>query len=171
MNTKTDTGINKTECKEIQTRKDFFDTMFMLLRSKKQTFKQLCVFNEQSKDYCYCFEGLIGLALGGKPISSNMMTLPENVCIKTDYYGKTVQDIKVFTGTIYSHLYNKYLPEVIATSQLIKLKDELKLTEIQLDKLQTIDPLWDWWDLNDYIQLNFIQFKLLLRDIYSNYGT
>lgn len=156
---------------ESMSREDFFNMLFMLLRTKKQTFKHLCVFNKESKDYCYCFEGIIALALGGEPLYYNIMELPQDICvIKSEERQELIQHTNVFTDILYPHLYDKYLPETVKSTYLIKLRDKLKLTKTQLDKLytKTSTDTWDWWDLNDYLQLNFIQFKLLLREIYND---
>lgn len=148
-------------------RYQFFQALYKLLRKEKQAFKDLAVYNKHTDSYCFCIEGLIALALEGEVVTTVHGFTQIKVPRETTNASDTVQYI-CYDTILPSGVYRRFLPSVIEVEFLLSHRDKLELSEAQIKCLPE-RPSLDWWELNDKIQLNFIQFKILLREVYKVY--
>lgn len=138
---------------------DFYRKVFELLDTEEQGFQRLVDFYGTESKYCYCFEGIIGLALGctiGLIHKFPRVTLPENL-VAND--GRTE-----FAHILEPSLYIEFLPSRIESNLLINLSDKLELDTNQLNQINK--PYFNWYELNDEVRLTFYQFKILIQELY-----
>jgi hypothetical protein len=136
---------------------NFKNKVVELLQTNLQNHQYL-ITTEADNKCSYCIEGIFALALEGSPVQSKYVASS----------GFTIPGYRDQYGFLDDTILKDRVPFRLKISYLLKLKNELSLTDLQVEELkaygqETGEERINWRTLNDKIKITFKQFSELLH--------
>lgn len=135
---------------------NFKEKVVELLQTNVQNHQYLIT--EGNNECTFCIEGIFALALGASPVQ----------CKHVRSSGLAISGYRDQYGFLDDAILKDRVPLRLSIDDLLNLKDELSLTDLQIEEIKTYKKVnkkdkINWRDLNDEIKITFEQFSKLLE--------